>query len=183
MTAILSTIPAVSNAVPALTDLTRLAVERARRRAEHGYWINSGHDGQLDGYEAHVLEPRRWFPVWKIDINEDHPIMFVDADGVRYRSPLRSFRSDFGTIPRIIQLWIPREKFPGSVLFHDLLCDKDGLDVSEDGGATWELYKFRRSQADDMLYHMVLAEKATHCEAWAMYSGVRGFAWVSGQWR
>jgi len=179
----LSTVPAVSNATPALTDLTRLVVERARRKAEHGYWLNSGHDHQLDGYEAHVIEPRRWFPVWRIDISEAHPVTFVDIDGAQYRSPLRSFRSDFGTIPRLLQVWIPATRYPCSFLFHDLLCDKDGLDVSEDGGATWETYKFKRSQADEMLYHMVLAEKATRCEAWAIYTGVRGWAYVSGQWR
>jgi len=123
------------------------------------------------------------------------PLTFIDKDG-RFRQPDRHLeRTDLGSQPPIVQLFIPKDRYLLSVIFHDSAYAHHWTWIK---GKDQFYYKtvITRKEADMLLREMVLVEgmmnlpknkilraiqiARTKADAAMMYAGVRAggrFSW------
>jgi hypothetical protein len=147
-------------------------------------FYNSGQNGQLKGYDAYVIRyEHNWIladtAIYHFTLTPIHPLFFIHPDG-RWMQPNKMFETDQGSVPALVQLFIPKDRFIG-FYFHDSGYASKGLWVSHDKGVTWKFEPFTRKQLDDLLHDMVLLdpEPAGECQANSIWTGVRIGGWAS----
>lgn len=152
---------------------------------ETGTWLNTGMNGQPKGYTSYKVGERKyWLPfvrptsIFRIEMDPRTPLTFVHPGGYALRTLDRVFESDWGTIPRLAQIWFPATACPCSVLFHDNACDRHGFYVSycrtrEGQWIGWFRETYSRLAVDRFFREMVQAEGAKPCEAAVMYGTIR----------
>lgn len=129
-------------------------------------FINSGMevDGVLqpDGFDINPIriEPYlfnfKWNPFTKTIYQFkllDPPFTFIHPDS-RWIQPGKVFETDQGTVPKIFQPIIPKDRFLGFYP-HDFACRYGYLWVSKDNGTTWNKEYIKRWEADALLEIMV----------------------------
>lgn len=147
--------------------------------------ISLGLDSQPDGYDIHEIrvEERFWWPdktIYQFELNPITPLTYIAPDGKRYQ-PGKVYETDQGSVPWLIQRWIPKDRFLG-YYFHDFVYLHGYIWMLAPGEATWVKRYMDRKDADIMLREMCLLDPfpASTREAWAIYIGVRlggGKAW------
>lgn len=105
-----------------------------------------------------------WWPmkkaIYEFRLNRQHPLTAVDEHGDRW-CPDFHYESDMGSVPRIGQLFIPKDRF----LFfyhHDSAYAHGGLWVerfwADPKTRRWEFVKLSRADVDGMLHNFILAD-------------------------
>lgn len=149
---------------------------------ENGF-VNSGMCGQFRGFS---IEPVRqdsylWLfkkTIYEFKLHMHHPLMFI-YNNIVYQ-PDRHFLTDQGSLPRIMQWMIQKDRFIG-FYFHDSGYRHGGLHVSYDHGETFRFEAMSRSCLDNMLSVMVTLdpEPGNRLTRWAIWWGVRLGGWLS----
>lgn len=139
-------------------------------------FINSGMNGQPEGYDLFKVRevPYMLFlskAIYEFDLIPPK-LTFVDGD-VMWQ-PGDTFEFDWGTVPRVSQIWIPKDRYLGFI-FHDFLCRFGYLWRSTDGGKTWNKYHMDRTRADRLLRRMCQfdPEPGSFVSRWTVWAGVR----------
>jgi len=138
---------------------------------EYGYFRNP------DGYD---LRPTRWIKILGIPYKQEYEfsllnpaVEWVDTEGNVWRTGA-VFSTDMGSIPRLVQLAIPKDRFIG-FYFHDFGYR---LGYLYRNGA---ICKLSRRQIDGMLHDMILSDPEPGYAATAdvIWAAVRSCGWVS----
>jgi len=90
------------------------------------------------------------------------PITWHDGLGGRYQ-PNKHYSTDYGSIPKWLQPWIPKDRYLMSFLFHDSACEHEGMWYAAPGETVFVFVEMSRKEANAMLREMVLVEGAL-CE-------------------
>ena len=149
------------------------------------HFINTGlvkPDGTFepDGYDLVQVSVNPWLDLWadplyRVTIDQDNPLTFVEADGTMRRPVLGSYYSDMGSIPVFFQ-GIPgmgKDRWLVSYAMHDFMCDAGYLWELPEGSTTWQQAPMTRILCDQMLRRMIAAQGASPMEQWVIYRGVR----------
>lgn len=101
--------------------------------------------------------------IYEYQANPMTPLTYIDADEVEYR-PDNHYFTDQGSVPRIAQLVIPKDRFLG-FYFHDSGYIHGGLYVRFPRSPVFIFRHMFRRQVDDLLHDMVLADP---CPGWKL---------------
>ena len=136
-----------------------------------------GYNCHVTRYEKHFLFPAT--AIYSFELTDTHPLFFVHPDG-RWIQPNRAFETDQGSVPALVQLFIPKDRYLG-FYFHDSGYASKGLWVSHNGGKTWVFDPMTRRQVDELLKLMVPLDPVpgSKLEATNIWLGVRLGGWVS----
>lgn len=134
-----------------------------------------------------------WWPVrttiYDCALNRKTPLTYVDANGDRWR-PDWHYETDMGSVPRLSQLIIPKDRFLGFYL-HDSGYAHGGLwslklfRIGPPGlrnfDTRWIFVGLSRRDVDDMLRAMILADPCPGCRgtADAVWAAVRLAGWTA----
>lgn len=156
-------------------------------------WINSGMEiggiRQPKGFdirdyrrEYFVLFGRRLWctkTIYLFELNELHPLTFIHPDG-RWIQPGRRFPTDQGSVPRLCQLIVIKDRFLGFYL-HDFGYEHGYVWVSWDCGKTWVKQYLTRRGHDELLDVSVRYDPAPAgvMERAAVWAGVRSGGWCA----
>ena len=140
-------------------------------------FINSGMNGQPKGYDIYKVRevPYMWWlskAIYQFENLPPNKLTFVHND-VMYQAG-DSFEFDWGTVPRIVQIWIPKDRYLGFPM-HDFLCRFGYLWRSTDCGKTWHKFHMDRTMADELLRIMCQYDPVagSFLSRWVVYCGVR----------
>jgi hypothetical protein len=103
------------------------------KKTRFGQWLNTGVEGDPAGYQATKTGEIPYFwpllptPIHRVTISLQYPLTFLHPDGYALRSPLNVFTTDWGTLPRLAQVFIPKDSTPCTFIFHDIACQYRGL--------------------------------------------------------
>ena len=101
--------------------------------------------------------------------------------GIVQYKPDNHFFTDLGSVPLTLQYslpkWFAKDRYIRAYIFHDSAYKHGGVWVCING--KWTFRNLTRKQADDMLYHMLIAEGASKANARAIWLGVRAGGWYS----
>ena len=134
---------------------------------------------------AHFENPEGWRLVkdavqstwWKAQyefmLSRTHPLTYVDAHGNRWQ-PNRHYFTDMGSVPKVGQLLIPKDRFLGFYL-HDSAYIEGGLWLKTLVAARFEFVRLPKSRVDEMLHDMCMADPVPCWESTAdvVYRAVR----------
>jgi hypothetical protein len=144
----------------------------AQRRGEVGYFLNP------EGYDlVKSVEDSSWWKAWfHFTLDPVRPMTYVDPNGQQWRTGFHQL-TDMASIPRLIQVCIPKDRFIGPYL-HDYGYRFGGL--YRYNGISFVFNPLTRRQLDDMLYLQCLADpmpawRSTACTIW---TGVRAGGWT-----
>ena len=115
-----------------------------------------------------------WFKaIYEFTLLYPDPLTFIEYGGNQYQSD-RHFFTDMGSIPRIAQLVIPKDRCLGFYL-HDSGYMDCGLWIN----GVFE--KMTRKQVDDLLYDMCMNDPIPtwRITARTIWLAVRAFGWMS----
>lgn len=147
----------------------------ANRRATFGYFLPPGYGG-YGVVERPDLAAQYGKMIYEFTICEHNPLTFRHPDGLYYQ-PDRHFLSDQGSIPHILQRYLPKDQFPRSYYVHDSMCEHEGAYVSGSNlPGSFDFLRMSRKQVDDALRVMVRAEGGSWGRAYAIWLGVRAGA-------
>jgi hypothetical protein len=151
-----------------------------------GKFLNTGMDGEPDGYTLHEIDQQPWGWLWTKTVYDwqldvAHPVMFQHPDG-RLIMTERHMLTDLGSIPP------PLRSLPGCAAdrfilpycFHDGGYQDGGFWVSYDEGLTWIFEEWPRKDVDDLLHLMILCDPrpGTGAQADIIWSQVRMWGWL-----
>lgn len=151
-------------------------------------WINTGMivDGveQPKGFDIYPIrvETRRLLPdrtIYRFELMPDTPLTFIHPDG-RWMQPCKLFETDQGSVPWLMQRWIPKDRFIAFYL-HDSSYLTAYAWTSFDHGETWGKQTLTRREADAILKIGTLLDPApaTERQARAIWLGVRLGGWAA----
>ena len=86
-----------------------------------------------------------------------NPLTFHDGKGGKYQ-PNRKYKSDMGTIPKLLQRIVAKDKYLLSFLFHDSCWEHGGVWYCAPGYETYAFVKMNRTTSNRLLKDMVLVE-------------------------
>ena len=131
-------------------------------------WINpEGYDLVKDIEKSTI-----WKAIYEFKLDPAKPLTLVDDDGLQYQ-PNRNFFTDLASIPRILQLIVPRDRFLAPML-HDSNYQMMGVYVNG------KFTPLSRSQADDLLLRGMLCDPIppVRAIAYAVWGAVRCCGWM-----
>lgn len=91
--------------------------------------------------------------IYEFTLHDKWPLMFIHPDG-RIFQPDRHFLTDMGSVPRILQGVVPKDRFIGFYL-HDSAYRFKGLWVSNNGGMSFRFEEMLRVEVDELLRIMI----------------------------
>lgn len=99
--------------------------------------------------------------IWKYCINESKPLIFVLPNGHLLRIVGQEGFTDFGSLPVVVSSvpGLSPYRFPRAYLFHDNGYLTHEVEISKNGGLTWNTIKATRAQVDEWLCVMIQFEK------------------------
>jgi len=98
---------------------------------------------------------------YRFMLDPETPLTYVDAYGLKYQ-PNKRYETDMGSVPWLLQLRCPKDKYLVSFLFHDSAWNHGGIwCCSPDMDEPWDFMKLSRKEANDMLKEMVEVEGRT----------------------
>lgn len=134
-----------------------------------------GHFVNPDGF---VLRLSDELSTWRKTVYEatlddaESALTYIDNYGGSWR-PDRHFFTDMGSVPRLAQVLIPKDRFLEAFLIHDSAYIHGGLWRWSALVQGWRFSYMTRRQADELLYEMCLSSGAWQSTAWAIYLAVR----------
>lgn len=116
------------------------------------------------GYECPKIRDQKYFfgllppkAIYRYKSDEDNPLTLLFTDGKYYR-PNKNFETDMGSVPRVLQFFIPKDRFLLSFIFHDSIYKEGGIWVSDTYDGPYVFKKLSRSKGDSMLKVMTTLE-------------------------
>ena len=117
--------------------------------------------------------------LYDVTLDDDWPLTLLCEDtGWRYQ-PDRHEVTDMGSIPRILQSIIPKDRFLLTWLTHDSGYQKGGLYVSTSKGEPFVFVSMPRARIDALMLEGIVAEGCLWWERQMVYRGVRLGGWVA----
>lgn len=125
-------------------------------------FINTGMvvDGidQCEGFDIYPHHQDTYMLIFKktiyeFQLNQKTPLTFIHPDG-RMFQPDRHFFTDQGSVPRVLQTIVPKDRFVGFYL-HDSAYRFKGLYVSCNGGQSYRFEEMLRVEVDELLKVMI----------------------------
>ena len=139
---------------------------------------NSGMDGQPKGYDIYKVRdvPYMWIlskAIYQFNLIRPHKLTFIDPSGA-WLQPGDSFETDQGSVPKAMQIFIPKDRYLGYYL-HDFICRFGYVWILFDQGKKWEKRHLTRTQADRLLRVMCEYDPnaGSFVSRWSVYIGVR----------
>jgi hypothetical protein len=109
--------------------------------------------------------------IYRVTNDPDDPLTFHKPSGVMIRPP-DVFESDMGTVPRLVRLFISKDRFLDSYIIHDAGYEEGGFRVSSDGAA-FCLVHVSRDVVDRQLRDCIKAEGGNKVTRNTIYRAVR----------
>jgi hypothetical protein len=144
---------------------------KAERRSQFGYFLPKGYGGYTV-VERPDLAKKYGTMIYEFTMDKAHPLTYREPGGTYYQRDNHGF-SDQGSIPKPIQLFISKDRFPRSFYAHDSGCLMKGAYASGMPDVGFDFVHLSRKQVDDMLRLMVRAEGGSALQAYLIWLGVR----------
>jgi len=138
----------------------------------HGWFENQ------EGYTLRKIPSSRDPTLYEFSLSRSKPLTFIWEDGSCWQ-PDRHEITDMGSLPRLAQLWIPKDRYLLSWMCHDSGYLKGGLYVSPRRGRPYEFVKMPRKQIDDFMFEGIRSEGGTWLQLEAIYWAVRAGGWIN----
>lgn len=144
-----------------------------------------GHFVNPQGYSLVKVRDVPYFWVFSKAIYEcrlkpgNAALTYTDDIGRSYRSD-RHYYTDMGSVPKLAQVFVPKDRFLKSFLMHDSAYKNGGLWVYWAPLQIWRFEHMVRDQVDELLAEMCEAEGAPGLEADAIWTVVRAGGAFSG---
>lgn len=118
----------------------------------------------LKGYEAPKVRDEKYCfgllppkAIYEFTLNSRFPLTLKFIDGFYYR-PNKHFFTDQGSVPRLVQFFVPKDRFLLSFIMHDSAYKDGGLWKCKEYDGEYKFYKMTRSESDYFLQQMILLE-------------------------
>jgi hypothetical protein len=105
--------------------------------------------------------------IFEFTADPQSPIIFEDHDGNWWLTD-KHFFTDWGSIPIVLQVLIPKDTYLG-YLFHDASFGHHGLWFLKKGSTEIVFKELTMTQANDILYQMMMAQGAWKITAATVY--------------
>ncbi len=146
--------------------MEKFIIKNATELTPYGRFINyQGYKAPWHHNESSLIFFRK--AIFEFSLDSKAPLIFEDKDG-NWWMPDRHFFTDWGSIPITLQWLIPKDTYLG-YLFHDSGYKHHGLWFSEAGYQKFCFKKLTMTQANELLYDMMLAQGAWKVTAITVY--------------
>jgi len=143
-----------------------------------------GHFDNDRGYRLDKIrdDPYLWIftkAMYEFTLDPDKPLTYVTPNGTRLQPDRHLAETDMGSIPLTLQIFIPKDRFLKSFMFHDSGYNHGGLYMAPVGSNQFVFAPMSRSEVDNLLWFMVGAENGNIAQRAVIYRGVRLGGWAS----
>jgi hypothetical protein len=146
-------------------------------------FLNTDMNGQPHGFDLDPAYQEKYllfFPkmIYEYEADVKHPLTFVHPDGRQFR-PDNHFFTDMGSVPRVLQILVPKDRFLLGFILHDSCYRFKGLWVSGNNGKSFLFTELLRAEADELLRLMAIYDPCpgNWLTSSAVWAGVRIGGW------
>jgi len=122
--------------------------------------------------------------IYEFRLKKNAPLTFEMPDGTRYRPDQHLAETDMGSTPASLQLFLPKDEFLLSYIFHDSGYHHHGLYKKGPHGHTYVFHDMSRKDVDKLcLRRMIKVEGGGRIKVGLIYRLVRlcgGGPWKAG---
>jgi len=107
------------------------------------------------------LKPTEQDGYFLFTLNLDSPLTYHDGNGGKLQ-PNRRYKTDLGSIPKVLQVFVAPDKYKLAFLFHDSVWDHGGIWYCAPGYEEYSFVPISRRASNRRLRDMIIAEAAMH---------------------
>lgn len=157
-----------------------IPLELMKLQRKYGAFLNP------QGYNLRKIRDDRYFyffskAIYEFTLDTQAPLTFRMPDGVRIQPDRHLAETDMGSIPKVAQLFIPKDRFLLGFLFHDSGYKHHGLYFCQPREDRFEFRACSQWEIDHLLWRMIGADKGNAAQRQSVYRAVRTFG--GSAWR
>lgn len=113
--------------------------------------------------------------IYEFTLKEDNPLTYCSYGIQRIRPDRHLAETDMGSIPLSLQMFLPKDEFLLSYIFHDSTYKHKGLYFENKATGKYEFRELTRAEADRLLLEMIRAEGGGIVKSRIIWVAVRSF--------